>query len=144
MKPHAEVEQVWPEGGRIRVLGRLHGLDGLPRDAASGDGWQAVLLLREPRGPQLVYPVPVVDRSFELTVPIADLIVPQAPARGCWDLYLSHGETRLRVGRHLDDIRNKASIMVYPEQLIPDDERLIHVRPRYTINENLSIDYWSG
>lgn len=140
MKPHAEVEQVWPEGGRVRVLGYLHGPDDLPQ----GDGWQAVLLLREPPGPQLVYPAAVTGRSFELTVPIADLIVPQAPAKGCWDLYLRHGETRLRVGRRLDDIRDKASIMVYPEQLIPDDERLIHVRPRYTINENLSIDYWSG
>lgn len=141
MKPHAEVEQVWPEEGQVRVLGFLHGLDDPGR---GGSGWQAVLVLREPRGPELTYPATVKGVSFELSVPITDLVAPEAPGGGVWDLYLRSGDRRLRVGRRLDDIRDKSSIMVFPKQEIQTDDGPVQVRPRYTINENLSIDYWCG
>ncbi|GLW06395.1 hypothetical protein Misp01_15250 [Microtetraspora sp. NBRC 13810] len=138
MKPHAEVGQVWPENGRVLVLGSFHGL------AAGERTWQVTLVLREPRGPELAYPVTVSGQAFEASVPIADLVPSEAPEKGVWDLYLSADGTRLRVGRHLDDIRDKTSIMVFPAQLIPLDGGFMHVRPRYTVNENLSIDYWYG
>ncbi|GAA5060814.1 hypothetical protein HNP84_008916 [Thermocatellispora tengchongensis] len=143
MKPHAEVEEIWPGDGRVRVLGLVHGLDAEGGLESLGE-WRAALVLREPAGPELDYPATVRGKRFELSVPIGDLIAPQAPDKGVWDLYLRAGDRRLRVGRRLDDIRDKASIMVFPAQLIPVDEGFVHVRPRYTVNENVSIDYWYG
>jgi hypothetical protein len=136
LNAHAEVEEIWPEEGRVRVLGFVHGLD------VAADGWQVVLALREPRGPELTYPAMVSGQAFEVSVPVADLVAPQAPEKGVWDVHLATGQVRLRVGRRLDDIRDKSTIMVFPAQLVPINDGFTHVRPRYTVNENLSIDYW--
>ncbi|MFI0421929.1 hypothetical protein [Spongiactinospora sp. 9N601] len=135
--PHAEVEQVWPEDGEIRVLGHLHGLTA----AAPQQGWLVQCALRGPRGLSLEHPASVSGETFEAVVPIAALAPPEAPGKGVWDLYLVHGGERLRVGRRLDDIRAKNTIMIYPAQTFPADGGRVEVRPRYTVHENLSVDY---
>ncbi|RBQ14575.1 hypothetical protein DP939_39760 [Spongiactinospora rosea] len=134
---HAEVEQVWPENGEIRVLGRLHGLTA----AAPQEGWLVQCALREPRGLCLEHPASVSGEAFEAVVPIAALAPPEAPGKGVWDVHLVNGGERLRVGRRLDDIRAKNTIMIYPAQTFPAGGGQVEVRPRYTVHENLSIDY---
>ncbi|MDF5752021.1 hypothetical protein [Spongiactinospora sp. TRM90649] len=135
--PHAEVERIWPEEGDIRVLGRLHGLPG----EAPQEGWRVTLTLREPRGPKAEWPAVVSGLDFEAVVPISGLAAPESPEKGVWDVHLTAGDTRLRVGRRLDDIRDKATIMIYPAQTFESAAGPVEVRPRYTVNENLSIDY---
>ncbi|WP_367045674.1 hypothetical protein [Streptomyces sp. Je 1-332] len=129
-KPHAEIEQVWPRDGMIRVVGRLHG-------AAASPQWRLLLVHRGHSGQQLAYPARVSDdERFDCELPVADLAGHDAEGAGRWDLHLSDGETRLRAGRRLDDIRGKKQIMVYPAQ----HSGAVLVRPYFTVEDNLSLE----
>ncbi|WP_033326201.1 hypothetical protein [Streptomyces yerevanensis] len=137
MRPHAEVEEVWPRDGRIRLVGRIHG-----RAAESADGWRLLLVLRG-TDRRLRYDARVKGDRFESELPIADLAGRDAgrDAGGAagveeWDIHLTDGEAELRVGRQLDDIRGKKKIMVFPEQRTGG----LSVRPYYTVKDNLSLE----
>ncbi|WP_328768082.1 hypothetical protein [Streptomyces sp. NBC_00286] len=139
MKPHAEVDEVWPRDGRIRLVGRIHG-----RAVDSADGWRLLLVLRG-TDRRLRYDARVKGDRFESELPIADLADRSdladrdAEADGDveeWDLHLTDGEAELRVGRQLDDIRGKKKIMVFPEQRVSG----LSVRPYYTVKDNLSLE----
>ncbi|PRY02287.1 hypothetical protein [Allonocardiopsis opalescens] len=105
-RAHAEVAQVWPRDGVIRVVGRVHGL---PEPDAPP--WELLVVLRGHDDVLLRYRAPVRGGGFDAVVPVGDLVPPPAadgpPA--VWDLYLAAAgqERRLRVGRRLDDIRGK-------------------------------------
>lgn len=133
MRPHAEVEEVWPRDGRIRLVGRIHG-----RPAESADGWRLLLVLRG-TDRRLRYRACVKGDRFESELPISDLAGRDAEAGGEveeWDIHLTDGEAELRVGRQLDDIRGKKKIMVFPEQRVSGWS----VRPYYTVKDNLSLE----
>ncbi|NGO14823.1 hypothetical protein G5C60_46360 [Streptomyces sp. HC44] len=157
MKPHAEVEEVWPRDGRIRVVGRIHGRRP-PSGTESADGWRLLLVLRG-TGRRLSYSAWVKDGRFESELPIADLAAAGTSDRETdisgreadtsdreaiagagtveeWDVHLTDGEAELRVGRQLDDIRGKKKIMVFPEQRVSG----FSVRPYYTVKDNLSLE----
>ncbi|WP_208883961.1 hypothetical protein [Streptomyces armeniacus] len=142
MKPHAEIQQVWPRDGRIRFVGELHG------HTPAGTGvWQLLLVLRNQGGEQLRYDAPLDGVRFDASLPVDDLALDGLPA-ATWDLHLSSGpgpgELRLRAGRHLDDIKGKKKIMVYPAQSVTSDEDATVVRPFYTVNDNLSVECVPG
>lgn len=143
MNAHAEIDEVWPRDGHIRIVGRLHGHE--PKDA--GTAWQLLLVLREHEDQQLRYAVPLEGTAFEASVPVDDLALDGLPG-ATWDLHLSSGlgpeEVRLRVGRQLDDIRGKKKIYVFPAQSVTSDEDATVVRPFYTINDNLSLECRPG
>ncbi|MFG2028937.1 hypothetical protein [Streptomyces sp. NPDC048825] len=133
MRPHAEVEEVWPRDGRVRLVGRIHG-----RAAGGTDGWRMVLVLRG-TDRRLRYPARVKGDRFESELPVSDLADRDAEADGEveeWDIHLTDGEAELRVGRQLDDIRGKKKIMVFPEQRLSGWS----VRPYYTVKDNLSLE----
>ncbi|GAB2978300.1 hypothetical protein GCM10023080_049310 [Streptomyces pseudoechinosporeus] len=133
MRPHAEVEEVWPRDGRIRLVGRIHG-----RAIQSADGWRLLLVLRG-TDRRLRYDARVKGDRFESELPIADLAgrdVNGTAGVEEWDIHLTDGEAELRVGRHLDDIRDKKKIMVFPEQRVSG----LSVRPYYTVKDNLSLE----
>ncbi|MFE9648380.1 hypothetical protein ACFYO0_30575 [Streptomyces sp. NPDC006365] len=133
MRPHAEVEEVWPRDGRIRLVGRIHG-----RAAGDTDGWRLLLVLRG-TDRRLRYPARVKGDRFESELPVSDLADRDAEAGGEveeWDIHLTDGEAELRVGRQLDDIRGKKKIMVFPEQRLSGWS----VRPYYTVKDNLSLE----
>ncbi|WP_067172111.1 hypothetical protein [Microtetraspora niveoalba] len=184
MKAHAEVEQIWPRDGRIRIIGRVHNLT--PDPDPGPDACRLVLVLRQredpvrtgagradrakgPAGPrtgphagapeesrttdgrkeearaQEVHAGAALDgHAFDASVPIGDLVPAHGSLTGVWDAYLvvraGGRERRLRMGRVLDDIPDKTKVMIFPAQAVPADDRLLLVRPRYTIRNNLSVD----
>ncbi|MCC5579368.1 hypothetical protein IMZ11_27430 [Microtetraspora sp. AC03309] len=142
MTPHAEVEQVWPRDGRVRIVGRVHGIDPDP------GACRLILVLREHKEQEVHAEAELDGHGFDVSVPIGDLVPAYGPLTGVWDAYLAvwraGGERRLRVGRLLDDIPDKNKVMVFPAQAVPVDDRRVLVRPRYTVRNNLSVDYeWS-
>ncbi|MEW2568245.1 hypothetical protein [Streptomyces sp. NPDC047070] len=133
MKPHAEIAEVWPRDGRVRLVGRIHGRP------AEGD-WRLLLTRRGHFDRPLDYPATVKGDRFEGELPIADLVTQDPAGIEEWDIHLTDGETRLRAGRQLDDIHGKKKIMVFPEQRV----RGLRVRPYYTVKDNLSLECRTG
>ncbi len=139
MKPHAEIEEVWPRDGRIRVVGRLHGRP-VDDSVDGGRGWRLLLVRRGGRREQLRYGARVEGGRFESEVPVADLAAYGTDGIGQWDLHLTDGAVRLRAGRQLDDIRGKKKIMVFPAQQVPAARGTLTVQPYYTVQDNLSLE----
>ncbi|MGC5563623.1 hypothetical protein ACPYPG_12340 [Streptomyces sp. FR-108] len=130
---HAEIAEVWPRDGHVRLVGRIHGRP------ADGD-WRLLLTRRGHPGRPLDYPAQVKGDRFEGELPIADLVTPDPAETEEWDIHLTDGQARLRVGRQLDDIHGKKKIMVFPEQRVHG----LRVRPYYTVKDNLSLECRSG
>ncbi len=135
MKPHAEIAEVWPRDGRIRLVGRIHG-------CPAGGTWRLVLTRRAHPDQRLDYPARTDGDRFESEWPVADLAASDYAAVEEWDIHLSDGEKELRAGRQLDDVRGKKKIFVYPEQRIDGSD--VSVRPYYTIKDNLSLECRTG
>ncbi|MEV2191352.1 hypothetical protein AB0I02_10215 [Streptomyces phaeochromogenes] len=148
MKPHAEITEVWPRDGRVRLVGHIHG------HPAEGE-WRLLLTRRSHAEQRLDYPAQVKGDRFEGELPVADLAAAtdiaetgiRAGVEGGvgagveeWDIHLTDGEVELRAGRRLDDIHGKKKIMVFPEQRV----RGIGVRPYYTVKDNLSLECRTG
>ena len=138
--PYPEVEQLWSRDGEITVSGVLH--DPQPDPGAS---CELALVPRDVDHPSLTYPLTLDGARFTATCPVQELADGSPPGKGCWDLYLittaGGEERRIRVGRHLDDIEKKTKVMVYPSQEAATGDEIITVKPRYTIFNNVSIDY---
>ncbi|MEU9961310.1 hypothetical protein [Streptomyces sp. NPDC050982] len=140
MKPHAEIAEVWPREGRVRLVGHIHG------HPAEGE-WRLLLTRRSHAEQRLDYPARVKGDRFESELPVADLAAATDTAEAEigagveeWDIHLTDGEVELRAGRRLDDIHGKKKIMVFPEQRV----RGIGVRPYYTVKDNLSLECRTG
>jgi hypothetical protein len=136
---HAEVEQVWPRDGHIRVVGRVVGHD--PRPGAG------TLTLTSRYRPHVVlrFPARLEDGRFEAVVGVGGVARATAgmgtDRREIWDLRLEipGGPEPLRVGRHLDDIPNKKKVMTFPAQTGETAEGPLSVKPYYTDWQNLSV-----
>ncbi|MFF1451096.1 hypothetical protein ACFVYF_23605 [Streptomyces sp. NPDC058274] len=135
MKPHAEIAEVWPRDGCIRLVGHLHG-----RSVRDTDDWQLLLVRRARTDRCLRYKVRLTGDRFESELPLADLSTDDQAEAGEWDIHLTDGEAQLRAGRQLDDIRDKKKIMVFPEQCVGR----LRVRPYYTVKNNLSLKCRTG
>lgn len=146
MKPHAEIAEVWPRDGRVRLVGHIHG------HPAEGQ-WRLLLTRRSHAEQRLDYPAQVKGDRFEGELPVADLATATGTAEAEigtgalvgveveeWDIHLTDGQVELRAGRRLDDIHGKKKIMVFPEQRV----RGIGVRPYYTVKDNLSLECRTG
>lgn len=139
MRAHAEVAQVWTRDGRIRVVGRVH-----DRSATYEGPWRLLLALRGETRRHHYVDANIEGAVFDATVPV-DALVPGSLSEPVkWDLHLVADTgpkgTRLRVGKHLDDIRGKKKIMVFPAQQVALGNDAVEVRPLYTVKDNLSIE----
>ncbi|ONK15453.1 hypothetical protein [Streptomyces sp. MP131-18] len=142
MRAHAELAQVWPRDGRLRLVGALHGHDPVGSAAAP---WTLLLVLRDVPEHVLRYPAPLDGPAFDVSLPAADLAPEGVALPACWDLYFSQepasgARERLRVGRVLDDIEGKKKIMVFPGQSVASGDGTALVKPYYTIKDNLSVE----
>ncbi|MDQ0949001.1 subtilisin-like proprotein convertase family protein [Streptomyces phaeochromogenes] len=133
MKPHAEITEVWPRDGRVRLVGHIHG------HPAEGE-WRLLLTRRSHAEQRLDYPAQVKGDRFEGELPVADLAAADTAEVEEWDIHLTDGEVELRAGRRLDDVHGKKKIMVFPEQRVHG----IGVRPYYTVKDNLSLECRTG
>lgn len=146
--PHAEVEEIWPRDGGIRIRGRVTG--GPPQ----GPGTLVVRARGAPGG-ELCFPAAgrraAGQRSggegtFDARIPLGELAAASGGARRTWDLYLRLGPPEraeravgsaeeLRLGRHLDDVHGKKKIFVYPSQVAGG----ARIEPFYTVKDNVSV-----
>jgi Sulfotransferase family len=137
---HAEISEVWPQDGRIRLVGDIHGH---PADGA-GAPWRLLLVLRGDKKRQRSYASPLEGAHFDVSFPVADLAPAGLAVPARWDIYLATGtgkeEIRLRAGRLLDGVRNKKKIMVFPSQPAASGDDAVLLKPYYTIKDNLSIE----
>lgn len=144
---HAELAQVWPRDGAIAFSGCLwrepEGEPGVPTGTA-----QLVLIERDSHTETVTH-AEVTGSEFSVSLGIDELPGGghgDEPAREVFDLYLRlPGVSRdLRIGRHLDDIKNKKKVMVYPQQAVQQAAGhgggVRSVRPFYTVANNLSIE----
>lgn len=143
MKAGAEVARVWAREGRIQVVGHIHG------GPAGNDGpWRLLLTVRGDAQRCVAVDAALEGESFDASVPVEDLVPGNLAEPVKWDLHLVSGTgpqgARLRVGRHLDDIRGKKKIMVFPAQHVAIGRQSVAVRPLYTIKDNLSIECHPG
>ncbi|HZE40211.1 MAG TPA: hypothetical protein VE172_15505 [Stackebrandtia sp.] len=125
---HAEMDEVWPRGGDIRITGRVSG-EGLDRLVAQG---------RVNPFARCEADVTVTDGHFDTRVSVARLVSACREVDETFDLYLTHSgsdQGRARVGRHLDDIHGKKRVFRYPEQIVDG----VRVKPYFTENDNLSV-----
>ncbi|GAA0401765.1 hypothetical protein GCM10009530_62040 [Microbispora corallina] len=138
---HAEVEQVWPRGGRVRLTGFIAGAE------AGSAPETATLTLTDRDHPTVVLTCPATLRGgrFETSFGI-DLLASASPLEGddgrqVWDLHLKvPGRSEpLRLGRHLDDIPNKKKVITFPAQTDDTPMGPISVKPYYTVQSNLSL-----
>jgi hypothetical protein len=137
---HAEIAQVWPRDGRLRLVGHLHGERPAPGGAA--DDWRLLLVLRgDEEKRRLRYPAPLDGEDFDVSLPVADLVSDGLPVPAQWDLYLAgKGAKKLRLARLLDDIKSKKKIMVFPAQPVSAPAGKALVKPYYTVHDNLSVE----
>jgi hypothetical protein len=146
---HAEIAQVWPRDGRLRLTGRLHKASpGMP----GKDDWRLVLELRGEEERRLGYPATLEGTLFDVSLPVADLVADDLPVPAQWDLYLTGDREggaaadpptttrKLRLARLLDDIKGKKKIMVFPAQPVAASSRTVLVKPYYTTHDNLSVE----
>ncbi|OEV29427.1 hypothetical protein AN219_16570 [Streptomyces nanshensis] len=162
-KGHAEVAEVWPREGRIRLVGHAHGLpepeagteaetqpeteqgaEPAPETEAAGGPWRLLLTLRGHKDRRLEYPVAMEGTRFDGSFPVADLAAGELPVPGRWDIHLvsqsAGGEVRLRAGRLLDGIKGKKDIVEFPAQPAGEHDGAPLVQPYYTVKDNLSVE----
>ncbi|MDT0345381.1 hypothetical protein [Streptomyces litchfieldiae] len=146
MRPHAELAQVWPRDGRLRLVGRLHGhLHGTAPAAERPSDWWLLAVAREDEGHRVRRPAPLHGPEFDVSLPVADFVPDGLALPVFWDLYLApdpgaNPGDLLRVGRLLDDIQGKKKIMIFPGQSVTASSGAALVKPYYTIKDNLSVE----
>jgi hypothetical protein len=135
----AEVAEIWPRDGYLRLLGTVHG-----RRVDANDHGRLAVVLRDHGEVVRDYDVAFKGAGFDVTVPVGALIPPGPEERVSWEPYLllntPEGQMRLRLGRHLDDIPHKRRVMTFPEQGVREAGGYVTIRPRYTARNNLLID----
>ncbi|POM25312.1 hypothetical protein BTM25_39560 [Actinomadura rubteroloni] len=151
-EPHAEVVEVWPRDGVIRLVGHVAGLADAP-----DDGWTLESRARERRrapslagrvrsrlrnrlraAPRvLAHPAHLEDGRFTAEIPVGALVPPRRGAVEHWDLSFVHADgRRLRAGRWLDDMPGKKRIVAFPTQ---QAGRGTKVRPYFTDGDALAV-----
>lgn len=137
----AEVTEVWPRDGLIRIVGRLHGA--APADQDPAPHWELAVTLTGSPDRRLDYPAALNGESFQVSVPVADLAPSGIALPAKWDLHLTSDHdtrrVRLQATRNLHDIEQKKNIVVFPAQSVTSEEDMIQVKPYYTVRDNLSI-----
>ncbi|GAA4938350.1 hypothetical protein GCM10023224_19500 [Streptomonospora halophila] len=146
--PQAEVAEIWPRDGAVRIVGDLLG------GAAPDSGrWFLQAVLRD-TDTRRSYELRVEDGRFDVSVPVEEFGnagdgLPQEGVK--WDLYCAPedrleepAEKWLRLGRHLDDIADKKKVMVFPAQTSAESGTGVSVRPFYTLYNNLSVECLPG
>ncbi|MFF3763657.1 hypothetical protein ACFYYR_06150 [Streptomyces sp. NPDC001922] len=153
---HAEIEEVWPRDGLIRVVGFVADPPGgahtpvpedsdipddseVPDDSRIPDGSAAVLVARSrgAYGTEVRAGTHLRSGRFDAGLPVEALAAGFDGQKLTWDLYLvaAPGADELRLGRHLDDIRGKKKIFTYPAQTAGS----VRVKPYFTVKDNLSV-----
>lgn len=126
--PEAEVQEVWPERGRIALSGPLLRVT----------GQAAQLMLRERRESETLKLPAEIDRArWSAVLSLDDLPPRRSEESAVWDIWLCVDgvDDALRLGAHTDDVRVRHRAVRYPAQQRGDDV----VEPYWTVKGNVSV-----
>ena len=133
LAPHAEVLEVVVEDEAVAV----HGF--LPRPPAEASGTARLVARRRSTGSEVSGSATVEGDRFSAGLDLGAL-VDASDDSDVWDLRLEvSGAGTLRLGAHLDDVRDKKNVLVYPPRIVTRDGVERKLRPYYTVENNLSI-----
>lgn len=131
--PHAEVVQVRVEEAAVALDGLL------PRAGAGASGPARLVAAQRRTGSEVVTPATIEDARFSARLALSELFE-ERDETDVWDLRLDvPGLGALRVGAHLDDVRNKKEVFVYPARTLTRGDVERRFRPYFTVENNLSI-----
>jgi glycosyltransferase involved in cell wall biosynthesis len=127
LPPHGEVERVDVEQDALVVSGTV--------DAPAG----ALTLLAASRrdGAELTWPVVRDAARFTARVETAALV--RSGDTEVWDLHLTAGDRRFRLGSHADGILDKATVVTFPARQALAGGSARWVRPYYTLANRLAV-----
>lgn len=130
--PYVEVDRVEIEGATLGLDAHL-----VPEfDTGVGEG-QVVVQSRDRKDVAVRLPAEVTAGRLRVAI---DLQALPSDDREDWDLYLRLADARqLRLGTHLDDIRNKSAVFSFPKHHVDRGGRQLTVQPFYTVGNGLSI-----
>ncbi len=132
LAPHAEVLEVVVEDEAVGV----HGF--LPRPPAESSATARLVACRRSTGSEVSGSATVDGDRFSARLDLGEL-VDASDDSDVWDLRLEVGASMLRLGAHLDDVRNKKKVLIYPSRTLSRDGVERKLRPYFTVENNLSI-----
>ena len=132
LAPHAEVLEVVVEDEAVAVRGFL------PRPPAEPPVTARLVARRRSTGSEVSGSATVEDDRFSARLDLGELV--DASDSDVWDLRLEvPGAGTLRLGAHLDDVRNKKNVLLYPPRTLSRGGVERKLRPYFTVENNLSI-----
>ena len=133
LAPHAEVLEIVVEDEAVAVRGFL------PRPPAEPSDTARLVARRRSTGSEVYGSATVEEDRFSARLDLGEL-VDASDDSDVWDLRLEvSGAGTLRLGSHLDDVRDKKNVLVYPPRIVTRDGVERKLRPYYTVENNLSI-----
>jgi glycosyltransferase involved in cell wall biosynthesis len=133
LAPHAEVLELVVEDEAVDV----HGF--LPRPPAESSVGARLVARRRGTDSEVSAPATVEGDRFSARLDLGDLLHPSNES-DVWDLRLEvPGAGTLRLGAHLDDVRDKKNVLVYPPRTLSRGGVERKLRPYFTVENNLSI-----
>lgn len=131
--PHAEVLRVRVEEAAVALEGHL------PRSDARSSGGDRLVAQQRRTGTEISAPATIEDDRFSARLELSELL-DESNQTDAWDLRLDlPGVGALRIGAHLDDVRNKKEVFVYPARTLRRGDVERRLRPYFTVENNLSI-----
>ncbi|MEV0666963.1 hypothetical protein ACIBI3_27285 [Actinomadura luteofluorescens] len=127
--PHAEVEEVHPLDGEIKITGWL-AYSG-PRPGAAA---RLVAVARD--GGRETWAARLDGTAFDACLDV-QAFTRREPA--LWDLWLDAGDVHARLAAFLDDAPGKRGTLSYPRQVVASGARRMSVRPYYTLKDGLAV-----
>jgi glycosyltransferase involved in cell wall biosynthesis len=137
MPPHAEVRKVLVDDEAVVVEAVL---DRIVPPAGSRSA--ALVATRRTGKDEVTAPAVVDGPHVHARMPLARLaaLADDVPDTEYWDLSLRiDGCPPLRLGGHLDDVRDKKNAIVFPATDVPSPGGARSLRPYFTVHNNLSI-----
>jgi len=133
LEPHAEVVEVRVEEASVVIDGLL------PANGAATYKGTCLVAQQRQTESEVTAPVTVEGARFCARIELSELI-DAGEEGGIWDLRLdAPGGGAFRIGAHLDDVRNKKDVFVYPARQLSRGDAEWRLRPYFTVENNLSI-----
>ncbi len=133
LTPHAEVLEVVVEDEAVGVRGFL------PRPRAEAPSSARLVARRRSTGVEVCGSATVDADRFSARLGLGELIDASGDS-DVWDLRLEvSGAGTLRLGAHLDDVRDKKNVFIYPPRTVGRGGAERKLRPYFTVENNLSI-----
>ncbi len=133
LAPHAEVLEVVVEEEAVGV----HGF--LPRTPVESSGPARLVAGQRGTDSEVSGAATLDGDRFAARLDLGELVDASADS-DVWDLRLEvSGAGTLRLGAHLDDVRDKKNVLIYPPRTLSRGGVERKLRPYFTVENNLSI-----